>query len=300
MTAVVQTRDELAIARAALRGSVALVPTMGALHAGHRSMLRVAHEVADNVVVSIFVNPLQFAPTEDLDRYPRTLDADVEMCAEEGVGLIFVPSREQMYPGDQIVKVAAGSMGEQYEGASRPGHFDGVLTVVAKLFGLVRPDIAVFGRKDAQQLALVERMVTDLALPVRIKAAPLIRDDDGLALSSRNRFLSPADRQSALALSKALTAGSQAAAAGRSPAEVVAAARAALDQEAGVQTDYVALVDADTFERLHISGPGVLVLAARVGSTRLIDNVSVTIHQPPTIHQPLTIDQAATIGEVTA
>lgn len=281
MTAVVRTRDELATARAALRGSVALVPTMGALHAGHRSMLRVAREVADNVVVSIFVNPLQFAPTEDLDRYPHTLDADVAMCADEGVGLIFAPSREQMYPREQVVRVTAGSMGERYEGASRPGHFDGVLTVVVKLFGLVRPDVAIFGRKDAQQLALVERMVTDLELPVRIVAAALVRGADGLALSSRNRYLSVADRQSALALSKALTAGSQAAAAGRAPAEVVAAARAVLDHEAGVQTDYVALVDADTFEPLDSASPGVLVLAARVGSTRLIDNVRVTF-EPPT------------------
>jgi pantoate--beta-alanine ligase len=300
MTALVQTRDELAIARTALRGSVALVPTMGALHAGHRSLLRVARGVADNVVVSIFVNPLQFAPTEDLAHYPRTLEADVQMCDDEGVALIFAPSREQMYPREQVVRVAAGAMGEQYEGASRPGHFDGVLTVVAKLFELVRPDVAVFGRKDAQQLALIERMVTDLGLPVRIAAAPLIRDADGLALSSRNRYLSPADRQSALALSKALAAGSQAAAADRSPAEVVAAARAVLDQEAGLQTDYVALVDADTFEPLQTRMSGVLALAARVGSTRLIDNVHVTFDQRLTFDQPLTSDQPPPTGEVTA
>ena len=291
MTSVAQTRDELAIARAALRGSVALVPTMGALHAGHRSLMRVARDVADNVVVSIFVNPLQFAPTDDLDRYPRTFDADLQMCDDEGVALIFAPSREQMYPREQVVRVAAGSMGERYEGASRPGHFDGVLTVVAKLFALVRPDVAVFGRKDAQQLALIERMVADLALPVRIVGAPLIRDADGLALSSRNRYLSPAGRQSALALSNALTAGARAAAAGSAPVVVVAVARAVLDQEAGVETDYVALVAADTFEPLETAAPGVLVLAARVGSTRLIDNVVVTFDQP------LTIDSA---GEVTA
>jgi len=279
MTAVVQTRAELAVARTALPGTVALVPTMGALHAGHRSLLRVAREVADHVVVSIFVNPLQFAPTEDLDRYPRTLDVDVQMCDDEGVALVFAPTREQMYPREQIVRVAAGSMGERYEGTSRPGHFDGVLTVVAKLFGLVRPDAAVFGRKDAQQLALIERMVTDLALPLRIVGAPLIRDEDGLALSSRNRYLSPADRQSALALSNAVAAGARAAAAGRAPAEVVAVARAVLDQEAGVKTDYVALVDADTFEPLETPRPGVLVLAASVGPTRLIDNVSVTFSE---------------------
>jgi pantoate--beta-alanine ligase len=288
MTAMAQTRDELAVARTALPGSVALVPTMGALHAGHRSLLRVAREVADHVVVSIFVNPLQFAPTEDLDRYPRTLDVDVQMCADEGVALVFAPSHEQIYPREQIVRVAAGSMGERYEGVSRPGHFDGVLTVVAKLFGLVHPDVAVFGRKDAQQLALVERMVTDLAFPVRIVGAPLIRDADGLALSSRNRYLSPADRQSALALSKALAAGARAAATGREPAEVVAVARAVLDQEAGVKTDYVALVDAGTFEPLETPMPGVLVLAASVGSTRLIDNVSVTFEAPPTFDEMTT------------
>jgi pantoate--beta-alanine ligase len=288
MTAMAQTRDELAVARTALPGSVALVPTMGALHAGHRSLLRVAREVADHVVVSIFVNPLQFAPTEDLDRYPRTLDVDLQMCADEGVALVFAPSHEQIYPREQIVRVAAGSMGERYEGVSRPGHFDGVLTVVAKLFGLVHPDVAVFGRKDAQQLALVERMVTDLAFPVRIVGAPLIRDADGLALSSRNRYLSPADRQSALALSKALAAGARAAATGREPAEVVAVARAVLDQEAGVKTDYVALVDAGTFEPLETPMPGVLVLAASVGSTRLIDNVSVTFEAPPTFDEMTT------------
>ena len=248
MTAVVRTRLELDAARGALGPTVALVPTMGALHEGHRSLLRRARELADETVVSIFVNPLQFAPGEDLDRYPRPLDADLAMCAEEGVALAFVPSRSEMYPREPVVRVVAGPMGQRFEGASRAGHFDGVLTVVAKLFGLVRPDIAVFGRKDAQQLALVRAMVADLDLPVRIEAAPLVRDNDGLALSSRNAYLSVSERISAQALSRALRKGARVAAEGAGPDEVVAAARAVLDGECGVETDYVALVDPDTFE----------------------------------------------------
>jgi len=181
VTAVARTRAELAAARATLGPTVALVPTLGALHEGHRSLIRRAREIADQTVVSIFVNPLQFAAGEDLDRYPRPLEADLAMCAEEGVALAFVPSRAEMYPREPVVRVVAGPMGQRLEGASRAGHFDGVLTVVAKLFGLVRPDVAVFGRKDAQQLALVRAMVADLNLPVRIEAAPLIRDADGLA-----------------------------------------------------------------------------------------------------------------------
>jgi pantoate--beta-alanine ligase len=282
VTAVVETREQLAVARAALVGTVALVPTMGALHEGHRALLRCARDVADSTVVSIFVNPLQFAPSEDLDRYPRTLDADLAMCADEGVSFAFVPSREQMYPREQVVTVGAGRLGELFEGVSRPGHFDGVLTVVAKLFGLVRPDLAVFGRKDAQQLALVRRMVSDLELPVRIVAAPLIRDADGLALSSRNRYLTAEQRQSALALSKAMSAASHVAASGGSPADVLAAARQLVDHQAGVETDYVALVDPDTFEPPPDGegGKALVVVAARVGTTRLIDNVSVTLEEP--------------------
>jgi pantoate--beta-alanine ligase len=286
MTAVVRTRAELATARSALRGSVALVPTMGALHEGHRSLLRRASEVADNAVVSIFVNPLQFAPNEDLSSYPRSLDADLAMCASEGVALAFVPSRDEMYPRAQAVRVCAGAMGSRWEGAVRPGHFDGVLTVVAKLFGLVRPDIAVFGRKDAQQLALVRRMVADLDMPVRIEAAPLVRDADGLALSSRNRYLSPGERLFALALSGALAAGEHAARSGRPPSGIIEAAREVLER-GDVEPDYVALVDQDDFEALadERAGPveAVLTVAARVGPTRLIDNVLVTVApRPPT------------------
>lgn len=283
MIAVARTRTELAVARAMLGRTVALVPTMGALHEGHRSLLRRAREVADETVVSIFVNPLQFAAGEDLDRYPRPLEADLAMCAEEGVALAFVPSRAQMYPREPVVRVVAGSMGQQLEGASRVGHFDGVLTVVAKLFGLVRPDVAVFGRKDAQQLALVRAMVTDLDLPVRIEGAPLIRDADGLALSSRNAYLTASERASALALPRALLAGAAAAVSGQGPSGIVAAAQAVLEREIGVDTDYVALVDPDTFEalddRAHAARQGVLAVAARVGSTRLIDNEYVDIDE---------------------
>jgi pantoate--beta-alanine ligase len=276
MIHVVHTRADLAAARAQLRGSVALVPTMGALHEGHRSLLQRAREVADSVVVSVFVNPLQFAPGEDLDRYPRPLDADLEMSSDEGVALAFVPSRLEMYPREPVVRISAGAMGDRFEGASRPGHFDGVLTVVAKLFGLVRPDIAVFGRKDAQQLALVRRMVADLELPVRIEASPLIRDADGLALSSRNKYLSAEERQSALALSRALNAGAGAAADGVDG--IIAAARQVLDEQRGVETEYVAVVDPETFDEIGPSCTlGLLVLAARVGATRLIDNVCVEV-----------------------
>jgi pantoate--beta-alanine ligase len=283
VTAVARTRAELAAARATLGPTVALVPTMGALHEGHRSLLRRAREVADQTVVSIFVNPLQFAPGEDLDRYPRTLEADLAMCAEEGVALAFVPSRTQMYPREPVVHVVAGPMGLRLEGASRAGHFDGVLTVVAKLFGLVCPDVAVFGRKDAQQLALVRAMVADLDLPVRIEGAELVRDADGLALSSRNAYLTAEQRAAALALPRALRAGTNAASDGQAPTDIVAAARAVLDSERGVDTEYVALVDPDTFEDLDVRVNGarqaVLAVAARVGATRLIDNESVAINE---------------------
>jgi pantoate--beta-alanine ligase len=276
MTDVVHTRAELAAARARLRGTVALVPTMGALHEGHRALLQRAREVADTVVVSIFVNPLQFAAGEDLDRYPRPLEADLAMSAAEGVALAFIPSRLEMYPREPVVRISAGAMGELFEGASRPGHFDGVLTVVAKLFGLVRPDMAVFGRKDAQQLTLVRRMVADLELPVRIEASPLIRDADGLALSSRNRYLSADERQAALALPRALNAG--AGAAGQGVDTIIAATRQVLGEQHGVETDYVAVVDPETFDEIGTSSPlALLVLAARVGKTRLIDNVCVEV-----------------------
>ena len=263
------------------RGRTALVPTMGALHGGHRTLMRLAREKADTVVVSVFVNPLQFGPGEDLDRYPRDLPADLAVCGEEGVDVVFAPEVETMYPTEQMVTVDAGPMGERLEGASRPGHFTGVLTVVTKLFQLVRPDLAVFGEKDAQQIALVRRMVVDLNLPVEIVGAPTLRDPDGLASSSRNVYLDDAERASALSLSRALRAGADAADAGADA--VRAAARAVLDEASRatppVEPDYLALVDPATFAEAPADhrGAAVLAVAARVGATRLIDNVSVTL-----------------------
>lgn len=278
MTPVIaRTREELAAARARLRGTVAFVPTMGALHAGHRSLIRRARELGDAVVVSIFVNPLQFGPNEDLDRYPRTFDEDIAMCTAEGVDLVWAPTPEVMYPVTPQVRLSSGRMGTVVEGAARPGHFDGVLTVVMKLFHQVRPDVAVFGAKDAQQLALVRRMVTDLDVPVRIEAVPTVREPDGLALSSRNRYLSEAERATARYLSRALQTGVDRAVDG--PLAVLDAARAVLEEAAKadppLHLDYVVLVDPDTFEEVgrdHV-GEAVLAVAGKVGTTHLIDNM---------------------------
>jgi pantoate--beta-alanine ligase len=280
-----QTRELVASARSELPGTVALVPTMGALHEGHRSLLRRAGTLADHVAVSIFVNPLQFSPSEDFDRYPRTFEADLAMCESEGVALVFAPSGEVMYPSPPMVRICAGELGGRLEGASRPGHFDGVLTVVAKLFCLLRPDVAVFGSKDAQQLALIRRMVADLDLPVHIDAAPIVRDADGLALSSRNRYLTAAQRQVALAIPAALTAGATVAENGGGAQEIRVAAIGVLEA-AELVVDYAAVVDAATFADVEgpeaLPGevtPAVLAVAARVGNTRLIDNVAVNIRK---------------------
>jgi pantoate--beta-alanine ligase len=295
VTAVVHGRASLRTALAdAAASPVVLVPTMGALHAGHRALLRAARAEQDAfVIVSVFVNPLQFGPGEDLDRYPRALDADVAMCANEGVGLVFAPSAAEMYPdGKPAVTVDPGPGGGVLEGEFRPGFFGGVLTVVLKLFGLIRPDVAVFGEKDGQQLALIRRMVTDLDLGVSIRSVPTVRDPDGLALSSRNRYLSAADRAAALALPRALLAG--AAVAGdpaATGAEVLRAARAVLEAGPGLgaagpglDVDYLALVDPVTFADASGPGPAVLAVAARVGSTRLIDNVRVELGGPVAAH----------------
>jgi pantoate--beta-alanine ligase len=257
---------------------------MGALHHGHRALLRAAREQAGpdgSVVVSIFVNPLQFRPGEDLDRYPRTLDDDLAMCASEGVSAVFVPSAADMYPGGQPqVTVTPGPVGLAFEGEFRPGFFDGVLTVVLKLFHVIRPDVAIFGEKDAQQLMLVRRMVRDMDLDIAIESVPTVRDDDGLATSSRNRYLSAADRAAALTLSRGLRAAAAQAAQG-APA-VLAAAEKVLAAEAAVALDYVAVVDQHTFSRAapDFAGPALIVVAARVGGTRLIDNVPVLLAAP--------------------
>lgn len=277
MVTVASTIAELREARERIAGPLALVPTMGALHDGHLSLVRRAAQEAPAVAVSIFVNPLQFAPGEDLDRYPRTFDADLRACADAGVGLVFAPTPDLMYPEPPVVTVAAGGMGDVLEGAHRPGHFGGVLTVVLKLFNLVRPEVAVFGRKDAQQLAMIRRMVADLNVPVRIIAGETVREPDGLALSSRNRYLTPEDRVSAVTLSRALFAGRDTAQAG--PSAILAAAQKELSAADEVEVDYLALVDPDTFAPVPEShrGEAVLAVAARVGKTRLIDNVVVDI-----------------------
>jgi pantoate--beta-alanine ligase len=268
--AVVRTRVELAAARTALPGTVALVPTMGALHAGHAALVRHAATLADHVVVSIFVNPLQFGAGEDLDRYPRTPDADLDLLAAHGVALVLAPPATEVYPGGPPqVTVDPGPLGNLLEGASRPGHFAGVLTVVTKLLGLTGPDVAVFGEKDYQQLALIRRTVADLELGVRIEGAPTVRDPDGLALSSRNRHLTGPERDQALALSRALRAGAR----HRTAGDVLPAATRELR---GLDVDYLALRGPDLGPAPD-RGPARLLVAARVGRTRLIDNAPLTL-----------------------
>jgi pantoate--beta-alanine ligase len=280
---VARTRAELAAAREKLIAPVVLAPTMGALHDGHRALLRRARELAGPggaVIVSIFVNPLQFGPNEDLDTYPRTLEEDLAACDAEGADLVFAPSAREMYPQEQLIMVDPGPTGEILEGEFRPGFFHGVLTVVLKLFSLSRPDIAVFGQKDAQQLVLVRRMSADFGLGIEIEAVPTVRAADGLALSSRNKYLSAADRETAPVLHRALAAGAAAAPAGGGA--VLAAARAVLDAAvpagASPRVDYLALVDGRSYAPVpdddsDFRGAAVLAVAARVGTTRLIDNV---------------------------
>jgi pantoate--beta-alanine ligase len=286
---VANTRAELKGARDKFAGPVVLVPTMGALHDGHRALLRRARELAGPggaVAVSIFVNPLQFGPSEDLDKYPRTLPADLAACEQEQVDLVFAPSAREMYPQQQRVMVDPGPAGEILEGEFRPGFFRGVLTVVLKLFGLVRPDIAVFGQKDAQQLVLVRAMVTDFALGIAIEAVPTVRAADGLALSSRNKYLSSEERAVAPVLQRALCAGAANASGG--PDAVLRAARAVLDEAgasspagASPRVDYLALADGRSYgpvrddDDFEFHRSAVLAIAAKVGITRLIDNVIV-------------------------
>ena len=276
--------DTIQSVRHALAGqdAVALVPTMGALHDGHDALVARAGELGGPVIVSIFVNPLQFGPSEDLDAYPQTFEADLDRLAGFGVDYVFAPSVAEMYPsGPAQTKVVAGKVGGLYEGRSRPGHFDGVLTVVLKLLNLVRPQVAVFGRKDAQQLACIERMVVDLNLDVRIVGAPTVREPDGLALSSRNVFLSPADRGLATSLASAL----EKAAAQEHLSAALDAAWEVLDKaslEPEFVLDYVAAVSPETFAEVttDLGGDVLLVVAARVGATRLIDNTVLRYPEP--------------------
>lgn len=257
-------------------GTVALVPTMGALHAGHEELLRHARPLADRLVVSIFVNPTQFAPDEDFDIYPRTLDTDLEVCASAGVDVVFLPDAETVYPGGihDIVMVDPGPLGQILEGASRPTHFRGVLTVVAKLFGLVRPDVAVFGQKDYQQLVLIRKMARELCQDVQIVGCPIVRGDDGVAMSSRNRYLTSSERAAATALYRALNAGVDEAHAGAE--SVLKAAGDVLYSAPGIDVDYLRLTDAELGDPVPGHDARLLV-AARVGEPRLLDNTGLVL-----------------------
>ena len=254
---------------------VGFVPTMGALHAGHRALLARARAENGFVVASVFVNPLQFGPAEDLASYPRDREADLAVLAAEGTDLAFLPAEGEVWPSPPEVRLRVGGLADRLEGLVRPGHLDGVATVVAKLLHLVGPSRAYFGQKDAQQLAVVRRMVEDLAFPNQIVACPTVREPDGLAVSSRNAYLSATERERATALYRALSAGRDAFLAGRrDPGAVEAAARDLLEGAPGVEPDYVALVEEATFEPAKQAEAGqVLATAARVGRTRLIDNV---------------------------
>ncbi|SDD83158.1 pantoate--beta-alanine ligase [Actinokineospora iranica] len=273
--------EQLAKVTRALRATgrkIAFVPTMGALHAGHRELMSRARRIPNTVLVaSIFVNPLQFGAGEDFDRYPRPLDADLAACEEERVELVFTPAREALYPPDAQVTVHAGPLGEELEGAARPGHFSGVLTVVAKLFNIVRPDYALFGEKDYQQLVLIKKMVRDLDMEPHIIGVPTVRETDGLALSSRNAFLDADQRAAAVALSAALTAGQYAGREGEQA--VLASARDVLARTPELKVDYVALRDPDLGPAPE-RGDARLLVAAKLGDTRLIDNVPVLLGRP--------------------
>jgi pantoate--beta-alanine ligase len=275
----VGTIDEMrhVVAGARAKGkSIAFVPTMGALHEGHLTLIDEAKRVADVVVMSIFVNPLQFGPSEDFVRYPRTLEDDAKLAAKRGVDLLFTPTREDMYPEHApVVIVHPGSVGKEWEGAVRPHHFEGVLTVVAKLFHIVMPDVAVFGQKDLQQAAAVKAMVRDLNFPVGILVAPTVREPDGLAMSSRNRYLSPRERELGVILSKALFAMRDVFTKGERRASALEAVGwRMLERVVGLTPRYMAVVDADTFQRVNNVRHGdAAVGAVRVGETKLIDNI---------------------------
>jgi pantoate--beta-alanine ligase len=274
----VATSAELAAATAAAREAgqrVGFQATMGALHAGHRANFARARRENDFLVGSVFVNPLQFGPGEDFAAYPRDLEADLKVCAEEGVDLVFAPEQQELWPRAPGVRLCVGELAERLEGALRPGHLDGVATVVAKLLNLVGPCRAYFGQKDAQQLAVVRRMVADLGFPHELVACPTVREPDGLALSSRNAYLTAEQRRSAPVLYRGLQAGLAAWRAGeRQPAAVERAAVALVQAEPAVELQYLALVDPDRFAPVTVAEAGqVLAVAARLGGTRLIDNL---------------------------
>jgi pantoate--beta-alanine ligase len=273
---IIRSNAELRAHRQQARGIVGFVPTMGAFHAGHHALMRAARERCDEVVVSLFVNPAQFNEPADLDAYPRDEARDAGEAAEIGVDVLYTPPFAEVYPPGFATSVRVEGLSDVLEGAQRPGHFAGVCTVVAKLFNLVTPQVAYFGQKDAQQVAVVRRMVRDLDLPIEMAIIPTVREPDGLAMSSRNQRLTPDERIRALALSRALNAAEAEVAAGERHAETIAArARAAMD---GVQPEYLALVDPDSFQPIAtVDGRVLIAVAARVGAIRLIDN---TLAQP--------------------
>lgn len=277
----VRRPEELSEALSAYRAAgerVALVPTMGALHEGHMALVDAARRSADRVVVSIFVNPTQFAPHEDFARYPRKEQADSRMLAAAGVDVLWMPNVEDLYPEGLVADVHVAGIGDVLEGASRPGHFDGVATVVARLFAQVAPQVAVFGEKDWQQLCVIRRMVAERGLDLEVLGVPTQRDDDGLALSSRNAYLIPEERARAVALPRALGLADRALSRGEDPAAALAQAEEML-AAAGFEVDYVALADAETLGEPRPGQPTRLLAAARIGGTRLIDNIPVTLNE---------------------
>lgn len=254
---------------------ISFVPTMGALHEGHLSLVRLARDNADFVVVSIFVNPLQFGPAEDFEKYPRDLTADSQLLASVGADLLFAPSVDVVYPNGGAITKSAGRVGQLFEGASRPGHFDGMLTVVSRLFDLVKPDTVVFGAKDAQQVALIRAMIKSDFPRLTMLEAPTMREDSGLAMSSRNRYLTPHQHDVATHIIRALRAGEQDAAGGARPSSVVDTVNTEIAKVPEAKLDYIALVDSETFESIddNFAGRARLLIAANVGQTRLIDNI---------------------------
>ena len=273
---IVRNSEELAQSRSALGGKIALVPTMGALHSGHMALVAEARRRADKVIASIFVNPAQFGEGEDFGRYPRREADDAAMLEAAGCDLLWAPTVADIYPDGFATKVSVGGVSERWEGEARPGHFDGVATVVAKLLLAVRPDVALFGEKDFQQLAVIRRLVVDLGIPVEIVGVPTVREPDGLALSSRNAYLSPEERGRAVALPKALKEARDAIRSGRGVGAALQAAKQNLVNAGFLRIDYLALVDAATLEPLEgPKGEMRLIAAAMIGATRLIDNIAV-------------------------
>jgi pantoate--beta-alanine ligase len=272
---IAEVRPAVARARAAGK-RIGFVPTMGALHAGHAALIRAARTESEYVVVSIFVNPTQFGPNEDYSRYPRTFDADRELCAAVGTDLIFHPTPAEMYPPGSRTVVQVTGLQDVLDGPSRPGHFQGVATVVLKLFNIVQPDVAVFGQKDAQQALIIRRMVADLDLPLTVRIHPTVREPDGLAMSSRNRYLDPTQRQNATCLSRALrTAEALVAGGERSVAALEAAMTAVIAPAPGARIDYVRVLSADLLEPIDVlDRPALAAVAVYFGTTRLIDNVT--------------------------